>query len=445
MPLEPLTPEQLRDVPLLQGVAADARESLRPHLFRADFAEGDRIAAAGAYLDGAFYLLAGTVHARVPAPEGESTAIAAGSVFGEDSALSRYPLAADITAASEVSALFIRTPGLRLMFDLPELGAFKAAFDRDYRERMLRACLGRTGLFAGIDAEAIEALTARAELVTYKPGKAIALEGSPCDAFYVVRGGYLQLAARMGDADVTLSYVRPGEWVGETALVLNEPWPFSLTAVEHVELARISLEDVRRALPDGARDPGLWEALVRRLSRRGEVIDNPLAHSVLQFTAESGLIHGESVLLIDLERCTRCDECVRGCADAHGGVPRFVREGGKFRNFSIATACYHCTDPVCMIGCPTGAITRPLGTREVAVDAGTCIGCGNCVRRCPWGNILTVQFDSPRVGQPIALATKCDLCAGRADGPACVQMCPQGCAQRVNFKDLSQVEAVLAR
>ena len=96
MPLEPLTPEQLRDVPLLQGVAADARESLRPHLFRADFAEGDRIAAAGAYLDGAFYLLAGTVHARVPAPEGESTAIAAGSVFGEDSALSRYPLAADI-------------------------------------------------------------------------------------------------------------------------------------------------------------------------------------------------------------------------------------------------------------------------------------------------------------------------------------------------------------
>ena len=445
MSLEPFTPEQLRDVSLLQGTAAEARELLRPHLFRASFSKGDSIAAAGSYLDGAFYLLDGTVEAQVPAAAGATTAIGAGSIFGEDSALSRYPLAANITATTSVSALFIRTPGLRLMFDQPELAAFKAAFDRDYTARTLRAQLQRTSLFAGVDPAAIETLIGRAELVTYKPGKPIALEGSPCDAFYLVRGGYLQPTSRINDADVTLSYLRAGEWVGETALLLNEPWPFALSAVEHVELVRIAQDDLRRVLPDAARDPRLWDALVERLSRRGQVIDNPLAHSILQFTAESGLIHGESVLLIDLERCTRCDECVRGCADAHGGVPRFVREGSKFRNFSIATACYHCTDPVCMIGCPTGAITRPLGTREVAVDAGTCIGCGNCVRRCPWDNILTVEFDSPRVGQPIALATKCDLCVGRAEGPACVQMCPQGCAERVNFKDLSRVEAVFAR
>jgi len=259
-----------------------------------------------------------------------------------------------------------------------------------------------------------------------------------------VRGGYVQATARSGDADVTLTYLRVGDWAGEAALLLNEPWPFSLTAVEHVELVRITQDDLRRLLPDVTRDSRLWDGLVQRLAHRGQVIDNPLASSVLQFTAESGLIHGESVLLIDLERCTRCDECVRGCADAHGGVPRFVREGSKFKNFSVPTACYHCTDPVCMIGCPTGAITRPLGTREVVIDTDTCIGCGNCVRRCPWDNILTVPYDSPKVGGSIQLATKCDLCVGRADGPACVQMCPQGCAQRVNFKDQAQVEALFA-
>ena len=116
---------------------------------------------------------------------------------------------------------------------------------------------------------------------------------------------------------------------------------------------------------------------------------------------DTGLIHGESVLLIDLETCTRCDDCVRACADTHGGTPRFIREGQKYRNWSITVACYQCTDPVCMIGCPTGAITRPIGTLEVTVNKDTCIGCHNCVRRCPWGNIIEVPYSSPTVGRDI--------------------------------------------
>ena len=79
------------------------------------------------------------------------------------------------------------------------------------------------------------------------------------------------------------------------------------------------------------------------------------------------------------------------------------------------------------------------GSVEVAIDASTCIGCGNCVKRCPWGNILTVPFDSPKVGERINLATMCDLCIGRRGRAGCVQMCPQGCAQRVSFKDSEQV------
>ena len=115
---------------------------------------------------------------------------------------------------------------------------------------------------------------------------------------------------------------------------------------------------------------------------------------------DSGLIHGESVLLIDLETCTRCDECVRACADAHDGTPRFIREGVKFRNFSVPTACYQCTDPVCMIGCPTGAITRPLGTLEVVIDKATCIGCGNCVAALPVGeHPAGAAIESPTLGQ----------------------------------------------
>lgn len=464
---EPLTSAQLLEIPLLRGLTADVQELLRPHLATRAFRQGERILKAGDYLDGAYCVLEGCVEARSPVPvgepangglpgvlvmedlpqiakAGEPAMIAAGEIFGEGSALSRFPLMVTFLATTDVNCLLIRTAGLRAMFDMPELAPFKDEFDRRYRERTLRTHLQRSVLFSELDAATIETLIARAELLTFKPGRCIAAEGRLCDAFYLVRGGYVGVGVRSGGADVTLSYLRIGDWVGEASLLMDEPWPYTLTAIEHVELVKISQGDLRRLVPSAAQDPRLWNVLVTRLQQRGRAVANPLSARAVDFSAASGLIHGESVLLIDLDKCTRCDECVRACADTHDGVPRFVREGAKFRNLSVVTACYHCTDPVCMIGCPTGAITRPLGTFEVAIDRDTCIGCGNCVRRCPWDNILTVPYDSPKVGERIELATKCDLCIGRAEGPACVQMCPQGCAERVNFKDEGRVASLFS-
>ena len=449
---------------MLRELSPEARELLRPLLFACAFSAGDHILKAGEFFDGAYYLVDGTVDARVPLAAGHRTPAApaemvlegvagttqpgarieieTGEIFGEGSALTRFPLAIDFYATTNVSCILIRTAALRAMFDAPELSAFKATFDRRYKERTLRAHLQRTELFADVERPIIETLISRAELLSFKPGKTIAVEGTPCDSYYLVRGGYVRVSAHSGDADVTLSYLRIGDAIGEAALLLNEPWPFSLTAIEDVELVKIAQDDLRRLMPAAALDRRLWDTLVHSLKQRGRVLSNPASTEPLALSVSSGLIRGESVLMIDLETCVRCDECVRGCADAHEGVPRFVREGAKFKNFTVPTACYHCTDPVCMVGCPTGAISRPLGTFEVAVNPATCIGCGNCVRRCPWGNILTVPFDSPTVGQSIDLATKCDLCIGRPEGPACVQMCPHGSARRVNFKDEAQLNAV---
>ena len=140
--LEPVTAAQLREIPLLRDVPAEARELLRPLLSLAHFDKGERIAHAGAYLDGAYYLLAGSVDVHMPAAAGQPgvaggtiviedlpisvragarTSIDAGSIFGEGSALSRYPIAADFDAATDVTCLLIRTAALRAMFDLPEL------------------------------------------------------------------------------------------------------------------------------------------------------------------------------------------------------------------------------------------------------------------------------------------------------------------------------------
>jgi CRP-like cAMP-binding protein/Fe-S-cluster-containing hydrogenase component 2 len=492
--------ERLKQYPFLSKVSDAVLRRLQPGFTEETYRAGDTILKAGSYIDAAYYLASGIVSVllspieadsqrpqasgpppgpftaqlqdimkREPAGQAvqqggvgpnqtvmladlpmdlrsrEAVLLEAGEVFGEMSALSRYPVSAEVVARTDVQCLLIRTFALRLMFEQPELADFKKLIDTRYRERTLSLHLRSVGLFADLGDAAIERLRQSADLLSFEPGSLIVEQGTPSDAFYLVRGGYVRVALQVGAANAAVSYLRRGDYTGEIGLLLDEPWPFSLSALEHVELVKLTREvfhEVVAASP--AMQEQLWEATVVRLKKRGTVAREPLSSRYLQMAMDTGLIHGENVLLIDLKTCTRCDDCVRACADTHGGVPRFIREGTKFRSWSVPTACYQCTDPVCMIGCPTGAITRPLGTLEVTINPDTCIGCGNCVQRCPWGNIIAVPFHSPTLNREIDLATKCDLCLGRSAGPACVQMCPHGSAVRISFKDLATVTRTLS-
>jgi CRP-like cAMP-binding protein/Fe-S-cluster-containing hydrogenase component 2 len=374
---------------------------------------------------------------------GGRTLLEPGEVFGEISALSRYPISATVRASTALKLLQIRLPGLRMLQASSK--EFKKFLDTRYRERTLARHLRSVSLFEGTGALVIEAVREKAELLAFEPGQLIAEEGKPADAFYLVRGGYVKVSVAAGTADLAVTYLRTGDFAGEAALVLDEPWPFTLQALEHVELVRVARDDFRKILT--AHPPieeKLWDSMVAGLKLRGAAVRNPVSSEYLRMAMDTGLIHGESVLLIDLATCTRCDECVRGCADAHGGEPRFIREGQRYRNWLVPTACYQCTDPVCMMDCPTGAITRPVSTLEVQIDPATCIGCSNCAKRCPWGNIVMVEQEELRSdGKHAELATKCDLCFGRPEGPACVQMCPHGSAVRISFKEMERVVKTL--
>jgi CRP-like cAMP-binding protein/Fe-S-cluster-containing hydrogenase component 2 len=494
--------ERLKQYPFLSKVSETVLRKLQPGFTEETYKAGDTILKAGSYIDAAYYLASGIVSLiltpiepdpnrprgsrplpsattfadsvqdvlkREPAKQAvqqpigkadqtvmladvpkdlrsrDEIVLEAGEVFGEMSALSRYPLSTDIVARTDVQCLLIRTSALRLMFKQKDLAEFKKLIDTRYRERTLSFHLRSVGLFEHLGDAAIEKLRQSADLLSFEPGALIVEQGKPADAFYLVRGGYVRVALQVGAANAAVTYLRRGDYAGEIGLLLDEPWPFSLSALEHVEIVKLTrdvFQEVVAANP--TMQQLLWDATVARLKERGTVAREPLSSRYLQMAMDTGLIHGESVLLIDLKTCTRCDDCVRGCADTHGGVPRFIREGSKFRSWSVPTACYQCTDPVCMIGCPTGAITRPLGTLEVTINKDTCIGCANCVKRCPWGNIIEVPFRSPTLNRDIDLATKCDLCLGRPAGPACVQMCPHGSAVRISFKDLATVTRTLS-
>lgn len=480
---------ELRELPLFKGIPEKARDrvvdKVRRYVHRVDFEAGGTILREGDYSDSAFYVVSGSVEVLLapqatrpdrqpqvrggagPAPPavrsradtlvgrgtsfsfaagdlaGGNKRLGAGEIFGEMSALSRYPVSASVRAETAVRLLQVRLPGLRMLTASSK--EFKSFLDSRYRERSLAQHLGSVALFARVEASVIERLRERADLLSFEPGQVIVQEADTADAFFLVRGGYVKVSVAAGGSDLAVTYLRKGDYAGETALLLEETWPFTLQALDHAELVKISRADF---LEITARYPALedtlWRESVDRLKARAAALENPAQSEYVQMAMETGLIHGDSVLLIDLSTCTRCDDCVRGCAAAHGGVPRFVREGQKYRNWLIPTACYQCTDPVCMTDCPTGAITRQIGTLEVTIDAPTCIGCGNCAERCPWGNIVMVVTPERRGdGKPVELATKCDLCLQRPEGPACVQMCPHGSSVRISFKDLERVTQLL--
>jgi Fe-S-cluster-containing dehydrogenase component len=149
-------------------------------------------------------------------------------------------------------------------------------------------------------------------------------------------------------------------------------------------------------------------------------------------------------MLINLDRCVRCDDCVNACSVAHDGNPRFIRHGKSFENWMVANSCMHCMDPVCMIGCPTGAITRVIADGTVVINDDTCIGCNTCANSCPYSNIQMVEINDIKgnpildfeTHKPILKATKCDLCVDQLGGPVCVRACSQDALHRVDFHEV---------
>src|SRR5260370_8149974 len=98
-------------------------------------------------------------------------------------------------------------------------------------------------------------------------------------------------------------------------------------------------------------------------------------------------MEAQSLLVLDLDKCTRCDQCVRACADAHDGVSRLIRDGLRLDHYLGATSGRQCKDPLCMVGCPVGSICRRSSLESTIEECG--IGSAFCSNHSPHGKLDT--------------------------------------------------------
>jgi formate dehydrogenase iron-sulfur subunit len=150
--------------------------------------------------------------------------------------------------------------------------------------------------------------------------------------------------------------------------------------------------------------------------------------------------------LIDVSKCIGCKACQSACIEWNDTHPEVEENVGAYENpsdlnpemFTLMRfaewvnpetddlewlirkdGCMHCADPGCLKACPApGAIVQySNGIVDFVHD--NCIGCGYCIRGCP--------FNIPRISQVTHKAYKCTLCSDRVavgQAPACAKACP---------------------
>jgi len=98
--------------------------------------------------------------------------------------------------------------------------------------------LAATPLFAGLSSELLQALVKNLALVSLDPGQQLFREGEPSDALYVIVEGEVSVMTE-GPPRVEMQRLGPGSFMGEVALLTDQPRSTTVVSVAASELLRI--------------------------------------------------------------------------------------------------------------------------------------------------------------------------------------------------------------
>ncbi|MBS0202265.1 MAG: cyclic nucleotide-binding domain-containing protein [Planctomycetes bacterium] len=197
-----------------------------------------------------------------------------------------------------------------------------------------------------------------------------------------------------------LAYLSRGDCIGEivvvkrgrrnaTCIAYNHPSTENPRDFGNVELVRIPGSAFRKLLEESPQLKQRVEALAEQRISQVQSLESRYTEPELIASTEfqqMGLFQGTRLLVIDLDSCTRCGDCVQACVATHDdGASRLFLDGPRYDRFLVPSACRNCLNPVCMIGCPVGSIGRGENSQIEIYD--WCIGCSACADQCPYDSI----------------------------------------------------------
>jgi formate dehydrogenase iron-sulfur subunit len=174
----------------------------------------------------------------------------------------------------------------------------------------------------------------------------------------------------------------------------------------------------------------------------------------------------EVAKLIDISKCIGCKACQAACYEwndlrdeigvnvgSYQNPPDLTENTWTLMRFSEVEpedgnlewlirkdGCMHCADPGCLKACPAPGAIVQYSNGIVDFISENCIGCGYCVKGCP--------FNIPRISRKDQKAYKCTLCSDRVSvglEPACAKACPTQAISfgtKADMVDLAQTRIV---
>ncbi len=474
--------------------------------------EGEYIFREGEYGRTLYCILEGAIAQFMTNEAGQELQVALhtqGECIGEYGILTGQPYTT--TAKIHIPTLLLCIPEQavqRLMELAPDARTRLELVNRGHSTLTI---LRQMTLFQGIAEADMHYLIAQSHIQQYERNMALFTEeeqGRPArETLHLLLEGFVKVARHTSDGrgnnnshERIIAYRQAGDYFAGGLDLLGDGRAVTVTSINRIRVAEVPhravqvifqrYPEVKQRFALRLREyltttaPLLMDALPKTtLKLLAPTLQPPESSRVegLHALVSDGVVEGTEVLVIDLDKCIHCNECEEACERRHGHS-RMNRKGMVIGNISIATACRQCQDPVCLLCSRAGIARLPDG--EVYITE-SCIGCGICAERCPYGAISIVDAGehttraeqsswqrfqalftdgivkerkrstlpvlngvaAPALGPnakagPLALprdageelrkkiAIKCDLCAGYKD-QACVEACPTGAAIRV--------------
>ena len=508
---------QVPDTYLLHMLASSRSRLLEP---------GETLFRESEYGRDLYFILEGRLEMTASDYEGIELPVAIlkrGEFAGDDGMLTGHPYNATVRA--QTAALVLQTPEQVIQRLLELVPGARAVFERANYARSLISILKRMALFQGVADADLRELMRQASIREYDRNERLFAQdekdGRPArETLHILLAGFVKVArhgpsgldGRKGDRRI-VAYRQGGDYFAGGLDLLGDGRAVSVTTINRCRVAEVPRQAMlalfaRYPVVSARFAARLQEYLETSISTQGYRLANgpmqyletanravdALTQDGLHSLLSDGVVEGTGVLVIDLDKCIHCDECEDACERRHGHS-RMNRKGMVMGNISIATACRQCQDPVCMLCSRAGIARHPNG--EVYITE-SCIGCGICAERCPYGAISIVHIEDEAApanswlrfshfftkgagkerarrslpvlsveaagGNYVApgpldsfqprgpleemrkkVAIKCDLCAGYKD-QACVQACPTGAAIRIQpTKFFGSTEEILQR